>query len=685
MPRALLFFSASILFLLGLDIGRSTAAIRGGYASHPPMRAEPPAARRSLTDGPAYFVDAAKGNDAHDGSKERPWKTVAYASGKLQPGDTLYLRKGIYYERFYLRRSGTAAAPITIGAYPGETAIIDGGLREFYDDPAASWRPYAEGAKGEFVSTKVYTDADDRQVPHQFLPVAWEPFQGIETQRPIALGHFADSMVPLHGYRTVDDLRSPSELWPAEKVELDEGRPAGPYCGPGLWFNRETGRIHIRLTHHRLAGLGDRAYRGETDPRKLRLVIALGFGGDVLRINGIDHVRIRDLVLRGATGSPMIHVYGSQNVELDHLAVYGGFPALLLHASKDIRVKHTSFRGLAAPWLGRGHMKYRGTPSYQVIFQNTQPVNEDIEIAHCEFTDDHDCAFLRYVKNLQFHHNYVDNFNDDGLECGPKLRDHAIYVHHNRIGACLGLFQQHELDKDESPRDHDPRAGVFVYRNVLDSRDGVYRKNVGKDDPSGEFLHTEGVLLGDHSSPTFPVMRFYHNTVLRRTPAFRNSFLLALGTVGLRNTERYVYNNILVQQEGTPGTGALAVGHLQEGGNLLWGVNSASTASGEPFAKFRASKLFVESQEFFKPGWTTLDLYGDPRFLRFMPGEAEQDDLRLRPTSPARSAGEILPEEWPDDLRISGRPDIGALPHNVEPWGVGVEGRIPLFGTIREN
>jgi hypothetical protein len=45
-------------------------------------------------------------------------------------------------------------------------------------------------------------------------------------------------------------------------------------------------------------------------------------------------------------------------------------------------------------------MKYRGTASCQIVLQNSQPVNENIEFAYCEFTDDHDFAFFRYGKDL---------------------------------------------------------------------------------------------------------------------------------------------------------------------------------------------------------------------------------------------------------------------------------------------
>lgn len=645
------------------------------------MRPLPAALNQPLTTGPKLFVDAARGNDANTGTAQAPWKTLAHALRRLKPGDTLYLRGGTYHEKVFLSRSGTAEAPITIASHPGELAIIDGGLREFVDSPATSWEPFKGGAEGEFVSTRPYPNADDRKVPHQFLPAAWEPLWGIEDERPIALGHFADSMVPLHGYRTAKDLRATNELWRGKK-EADD---PGIYCGPGVWFNRETGRIHLLLAHHRLEGLGTHAYRGETDPRKLPLIIAVGFGDDVLRISGVRHVRLQGLVFRGATGSPMIHVYGSENIQLDHVTVFGGFPALLVNASKNVRVTHSAFRGLAASWTSRAHMKYRGTATYQIVLQNHQPLNENLEFAWCEFTDDHDFAFLRFVKDLQFHHNLVDNFNDDGLECGPKLRAHTLFIHQNRIGRCLIPLTQHEIDKDESPLDHDPKAGVFVYRNVIDLRGGTYKSPPQQPDPTGAFLREEGHLVGDHGGPTWPVMRFYHNTALRHTPVFRDYYLFGLGAQGLRNSERDVFNNIFVQTERVPGVGFVGMKqaeNIREGGNLIWGVKDGPTFKGDPFAKFRASPLFKDSQKRYEAGWTTHDRLADPKFVRLPADESLPADLRLQAGSPAINAGQKLPAAWLDPLRAADKdePDIGVLPLGAEPWGIGVDGRISLFG-----
>ena len=674
--------------IYGLVLLASASSLRGEvtYRSHEPMRPLPTAAKLTLADGPRRFVDAAKGNDAAVGTEQAPWRTLAHSLRQLKPGDTLYLRAGTFYEKPYLTRSGTAEAPITISAYPGELPVIDGSLREFMDDPASSWEPYPSGAEGEYVSTKSYLGVDDRQAPDQFLPGSWEPLWGIEEERPLALGHFADSMVPLHGYRIVEDLRSKNELWLGGKKEM---RDTGLYGGPGIWFNRDTGRVHIRLAHHRLEGLGNRAYRGETDPRKLPLVVALGFGRDVFRITGIKHVRVQGLVLRGATGSPLVHVYGSNHIDLDHLHLYGGFPALLVNASQDVRATHSAFRGLAAPWTSRAHMKYRGTGSYQILLRNNQPTNENIELAWCEFTDDHDFAFLRHVRNLQFHHNFVDNFNDDGLECGPKLRDHTLYIHQNRIGACLIPLTQHEIEKDESPLDHDSACGVFLCRNVFDLRAGTFKSPPSTPDPSGAYLHEEGHLAGDHGGPIWPVYHYYHNTALRRTPVFRNYFLFGMGVMGVRNSERDVFNNIFAQVEGLPSAsfaGVTQASNLKEGANLIWGVKEGPTFTGDTFAKFRASPMFKESQKFYVAGWTTHDRLADPKFVRFT-ADGEATDLRLQPTSPAIDAGQTLPTEWLDPLREKdqGQPDIGAIPAGVEPWAIGVDGRLSIFGGAAQT
>jgi hypothetical protein len=69
-----------------------------------------------------------QGDDHNPGTEEAPWATWEAGVERAQPGDTVCFRGGVYQtEGVRLGRSGTAEAPITYAAYPGETPIIDGG------------------------------------------------------------------------------------------------------------------------------------------------------------------------------------------------------------------------------------------------------------------------------------------------------------------------------------------------------------------------------------------------------------------------------------------------------------------------------------------------------------------------------------------------------------------------------
>lgn len=641
------------------------------YLSHPPMRPLPSSADRPLTQGQARFVDALHGDDAFDGSQQKPWRTINHALKQLNPGGTLYLRSGTYYEHVIVPTSGEEDKPITVRSYPGELAIIDGGLREFYEHPETAWQPFEGGAADEYVSTRTYPEFAARPIVNAFLAAGWEPFYGIEDLRPVVQGHFGDSMVPLHGYRTAADLRDTSMLWDVDqKFDAAEG----VYCGPGLWYDRQTGLIHVRLAHTDLAGLGQHAYRGVTDPRKVPLVISGGYGHDVLRINGIRHLVVQDLVLRGASGSPLINVYGSDNVTLDGVTVYGGSPGLLVNATSRLRILHCAFRGLAAPWSSRASMKYRGTPSYLIITQRNQPQNHDFEFAYSEFTDGHDFAWLRDVKNLRFHHNFVDNFNDDGLEVGAKKGDHELYIYQNLISRCLITFTLHEMERDESPLQVDPGSGVYITRNIIDLRRGTFSAPPSEPDGEGAFLNRLGFLCSDHGSPAWPHYYFYHNTTVRTDPAWRGYYGFGMGAQGVHDTKRRVLNNVFVQLQGVPGLNLQPdSGDMFVDGNLHWGMADGLGADGDILRKPDQTR---------PEGWMKHDLFADPQFARLGTEPAGPIDFTLLQGSPAVDAGVPIPEEWLDPLRgqDTGAPDVGALPLGLEAWQIGIRGRISVFG-----
>ena len=72
-----------------------------------------------------YYV-AASGDDTSPGSEERPWRSIQKAANVLTPGDTVYVRAGIY-SRATINVSGSEAGGLVrFLNYPGEKPIIDG-------------------------------------------------------------------------------------------------------------------------------------------------------------------------------------------------------------------------------------------------------------------------------------------------------------------------------------------------------------------------------------------------------------------------------------------------------------------------------------------------------------------------------------------------------------------------------
>lgn len=73
-----------------------------------------------------YFV-ALTGSNNNAGTIEKPWKTIAYAAGVVNAGDTIFIRSGIYSETFGITKSGTSDNKrIVLRNYKNEKALIDG-------------------------------------------------------------------------------------------------------------------------------------------------------------------------------------------------------------------------------------------------------------------------------------------------------------------------------------------------------------------------------------------------------------------------------------------------------------------------------------------------------------------------------------------------------------------------------
>jgi len=70
-----------------------------------------------------YFI-ALDGDDNNRGSQEQPFLTIQKAADLMKPGDTCYVRGGIYRQTLRPMRSGTEGKHIRFEAWPGEVVVL---------------------------------------------------------------------------------------------------------------------------------------------------------------------------------------------------------------------------------------------------------------------------------------------------------------------------------------------------------------------------------------------------------------------------------------------------------------------------------------------------------------------------------------------------------------------------------
>ncbi len=633
----------------------------GKILSHPPLRPLPEISKRPLGKGAAFFVAPKSGRNDSPGSEREPWRTVNHALKQLSAGDTLYLRGGVYREQVYCAVAGKADAPITIRAYPGERAILDGGLAEFFDEPAKAWEPYPQGGPGEFRSAKAYKNIRD------------------------VLGLFGDSHIALQTYWHTMDLRAKNELWiddPDKKLMV-----LPVYCGPGLWYDRASGHIHVRLAHTNLKTPGLANYGGATDPRKLPLVVA-PFKSVPLFVDMAKHVRFQDLVIRGGGHNCVILQMGI-DVAFDNVTIFAGTYGLRARSTGPFRMVHSAIHGMIPPWAWRDENSlFTYAPrSYDPFVPPAKPANErnicrmnthallvtegsyefevfhypynhDWEIAHCEFTDGHDGVYLS-GRAIRFHHNLVDKMQDDGIYLSSPSHyfNDDIHIYQNLIRDIFTTFACNNTGG--------PRGDIFIYRNLVDQRQGVPFSRPGPKKPEGGMLRGHGFLAHGNDLLGIENLHFYQNTFITET--WSGSYAGRTWTVTNDKTRRRIFNNLFVYLNRYPDPANPEPHDIHMDGNLHWCAAAAAKLPEGFLEKVRAAKGSKAIQAKYPGGWEANSLVADPRFLAFDPSASAKNDYRLKKDSPALGKGVVLPKELADPQRppAGARPDIGALPLGV--------------------
>jgi Protein of unknown function (DUF1565) len=722
---------------------------------------------RTGITGKECFVSLT-GNDANRGTIKRPFRTIAKGVSVVQAGDVLSLRGGVYVESVVIAdKRGELSRPIVLRSYPGEQALIDGSLPEFRtlnnDDWERAPRPNDDDDSGplqpngrdphpdEYVSKTTVSSFIrgaflDRQ-PYtrlitysrlEDLRATNETFDKIDKKNASDLrlgpsdvcvtknGIAKDSEAQDSDDQDIDDQDSGA----ADSDALDSDAPNSDapdsdsqdgcvqpadhrypwvYMGPGIWINPDVKsgsphRVHIRLSHtnNSIPGLAD--YRGEVDPRKLRLAISPE-PMVTLRIANSSHLRLERLDIRYG-GNVTMRVTGATGLVFDHVRVRASSYGVRTKGNKGITFQHSEFDGGKPGWYFRddGKTKYRFMEKDKTVTNNLgkqtmrslfvpSPLDTDTTIHHCEFHDAHDLYLGG--DNVDFHHNWIHDLNDDGLfldAFGKK----KVLVHDNVVLKTLSALS---FASDKKGLVEDVGGPFYIYRNLIDLRErtaGYRPKVVG--DPA-VWRYGSAFKSGGEDGP----YAVFQNTFLVYGQAGQASYTHYRNLKG--SHRRRSFNNIFVSVKPDPeSTQAITFVPspsfpAETDGNSYHRIGQATKPPYRflPYSfenkdykdgtfrcldgckteeSLRKGLLFQQSKIQYPPGYEANSIESDPQFQRIGADGIfrKTDDLRLR----WRARGVTLRDvhlRALDGASPGVRPDIGVYRLDSGPLRVGVDGR----------
>ncbi len=638
-------------------------------------------------------VPAVPGAGGGSGTETDPFHSVAEAIGEAQNGAIVKLHAGHYLESVTVKNvSGLSVRKIRVQPFGDGLVFIDSLLPEFLD-PNGRWDRVLQpngSFNGEYVWPRSFQPPEDVDEVERFRVNS-----GAFLDRP---GH-----TRLVGYSQPWDFRANNQLWPkakpgpkdgnriwredADGMYIPEDRVGemhtlpSLYMGPGVWFDPEEFKVHVRLSHtaNNIPGWDD--YEDETDPNQLRLALCQG-EDYALFLTNCHHITFHDLELR--FGNPdTIRLNTCSNITFDHCRIRSATYGIEMRAAEtswneDICIQDCVIDGGIPTWFFRSDRKdqYRTgptdksrVPEDETIIDRLGASTSNVQIAgnarnrrvivhHCEIINAHDIYV--FGQDMEFHHNWIHNLNDDAIAFNGEAQIVNAKIYCNVMTRCLTALS-FAAGEQFGP--------VYLYGNLIDLRLptlGIRRTSV--DSPGTDSLR-RGHFFKDGADEGR--IELFHNTCIVLDPGAKVDNTDSLTDAGYAyfihpedSLPRRALNNILVavytDQAHVRPIAFLAPAEFvtQSDGNTFFRVPADAedsirflvrTGTGDATTDRKYPTLTAYRRGQWPPdgagGYEAKSVVGDPLFNRFDTDLPERRaDFRLQPDSPARDNLADLPQ-----------------------------------------
>ncbi len=390
-----------------------------------------------------------------------PGQSLQEAADKLQPGDTLLLAEGTYYQRFELKKSGTPGKPITIKAAAPGKVIITGAMKttpKFERIEGAIHKPVPASLTARFEPAKLVP------VEGAIYKMKWVPAKKWSGSGTRQLWVAADGR-NLYNYTSVEQMKT---------CRYGSGRDTAPQEG----FFYQDEELYVRLL-------------GGADPNKAKVAVSRPGTTILLDIKGQKHIVLQGLRFHVAPENAVrlgirrhphtvcehivirdCYFFGSHRAVVGQNVRVDGPDGAVEFGPSDVTVEHCQFSNYPTyDWLH--YSMHHEQPAWRAMYHSTLGGNAILpggnvtawKIRHCYIHDTYDGIGVATTgekgrDNPALEHEYAYNLlhrcADDNIEF-DSMQYAGVRVHHNVIleGQCLlGL----------SPVQ---RGGVTIEHNIV--------------------------------------------------------------------------------------------------------------------------------------------------------------------------------------------------------------------------